>query len=138
MPSEPFLIKLSGQTAEGNTFHREVPTILMPQMVRINVAPIFAPTAPGSIAVFEVIVTNTGDNPTTYVVTGSSSLDWTVNTPSMPVVVQPSETQTFTVEVEVPAEAELGTMTSVTISVQNINISTARNSTSVYLRVEGD
>ncbi|RKZ44248.1 MAG: hypothetical protein DRR16_20960 [Candidatus Parabeggiatoa sp. nov. 3] len=138
VPNEPFLIKFSGQTAEGSTFHRESPMILMPQTVGIKVEPISATTAPESTAVFDVTVTNTGDNPATYVATGSSLLDWTVNTPSTPIVVQPGENQTFTVEVEVPADAELGTTTGITIFVQDVNIATVRNSAMVSLKVEGD
>lgn len=138
VPSEPFLIKLIGQTLEGNAFHREIPTVLVPQTVGINVAPISADAAPESTAQFSVTVTNASESPATYVLSGSSSLDWTVNSPSEPLVVQPGEFQTVIVEVEVPMSAELGTTTAITISVQDVNISTTRNSTSVSLRVEGD
>jgi len=133
-PSEPFIIKLTGQTTEDSTFRREFPVIVTPQTVGISATPTDATAAANSTASFEVTVNNASENPATYAVTGISSLGWTVNSPPE-FVVQPGESQTVTIEVEVPADAAQGTTTDITIFVQDVNTSPVRNSTLVFLTV---
>ncbi len=132
IPSEPFVLEISGRTAAGNAFLRQFPVAAIPRTVGIRATPDLVVIAPGSSGSFEVAVTNATAARATYNLQVSRTLGWPVVVP--PVFgVDPGGTVTVNAQVTVPAGTPEGTRNDITLQVQDPTSPTARNSTSVAI-----
>lgn len=130
IPGEIFQVELSGVTAGGNAYVRQLPVAVVPRTVALRANPNLAVAAPGTSATFQIEVRNASADPATYTLSATSTLAWPRVLPA-PFAVAPGATVTVNVQVSVPAGTPPDTRNDLTLVVQDATSPPARNTTSV-------
>lgn len=130
IPTEMFLVELSGLTAAGNAYVRQLPMAIVPRTVALRASPDVSVAAPGSAATIAVEVRNVSSIPATYTLSITPTLSWPRSGPA-PFSVAAGASTTVNVLVTVPAGTPVGTRNDITLVVQDASSPAARNTTNV-------
>lgn len=130
IPGEIFLVELSGRTAAGNAYVRQLSVAVVPRTVAIRATPDLSVAAPGTTATIQVEVRNASDVAATYTLQATSTLAWPRSLPA-PFSVAAGASTTVNVLVTVPVGTPVGTRNDLTLVVQDASSPSARNTTAV-------
>lgn len=134
VPSEPFLLEVTGTSPGANPFVRQVAVPVAPQTVAISASPKTATAAPGTTAAFQVTVRNASGADATFRLSAHSPLNWIVSVPAA-FSVPAGGAVTVDVSIQVPVNAADGAESSVSLLVEDVAAPTTRNSTQVTVHV---